>query len=79
MAGKAMAQTVTVAATAREGSNDDWDNLDMAVLLWLRQRYRKFPDCLHVRFDEGGYLWTSAANGVHCLRYKVSLCRIPYI
>lgn len=44
MAGNAMAQTVTVVATASEGSKEDWDNLDMAVLLWLRQRYRKFPE-----------------------------------
>jgi hypothetical protein len=43
-----MAQTVTVAATASEGSNNDWDNLAMAALLWLRRRYRKFPDCLHL-------------------------------
>ena len=42
MAGKAMAQTVTVAATASEGSNDDGDNLAMAMLLWPCQRYRKF-------------------------------------
>ena len=47
MAGKAMAQTVMVAATASEGSNDDWDNLDMATLLWLRHRYHKFPDDSH--------------------------------
>jgi len=44
MAGNAMAQTVTVVATASEGSKDDWDNLDMAVLLWLRQQSRKFPE-----------------------------------
>ena len=44
MAGKAMAQTVTVVATASEGSKDDWDNLDMAVFLWLRHRHRKFPE-----------------------------------
>ena len=44
MAGKAMTQTVTVVATASEGSKDGWDNLDMAVFLWLRQRSRKFPE-----------------------------------
>lgn len=43
MAGNAMAQTVTVAATASEGSKDGWANLDMAMLLWLRRRSRKFP------------------------------------
>ena len=48
IAGKAMAQTEMVAATASEGSNDDRDNLAMALLLWLRHRYRKFPDRLHL-------------------------------
>jgi hypothetical protein len=42
IAGKAMAQTVMVAATASEGSNEDRDNLAMTVLLWLRHWYRKF-------------------------------------
>ena len=41
IAGKAMAQTVMVAVTASEGSNDDGDNFAMAVLLWLRRRYGK--------------------------------------
>jgi hypothetical protein len=44
MAGNAMAQTVTVVATASEGSKDGWIDLDMAVFLWLRQRSRKFPE-----------------------------------
>ena len=45
-----MAQTVTVVATASEGSKDDWDDLAMAVLLWLRQRSRKFPENQEVLF-----------------------------
>jgi hypothetical protein len=44
MAGKAIAQTVTVVATASEGNKDGWDNVDMAELLWLRQRSRKVPE-----------------------------------
>ena len=44
IAGKAIAQTVIVAATASERSNDDRDNLAMALLLWLRHRYRKFHE-----------------------------------
>lgn len=39
-----MAQTVTVVATASEGSKEDWDDLAMAELLWPRQRHRKAPE-----------------------------------